>query len=147
MPGLRWVSRQFCDDCNDSSPPDSRQPWSIPLIVSLEPLLRPRIPGWRRPSSPWENTSTCFDKLSTIGSFRRFQSNSPFALSLSKGIPRFSNGLLRESDLFRRVTVDPEVHALVWPNGADFYPEALHDWPLHARELAERARGWEIEAA
>jgi hypothetical protein len=31
--------------------------------------------------------------------------------------------------LFEQVKIDPEVHTLVWPNGADFDPATLHDWP------------------
>jgi hypothetical protein len=30
--------------------------------------------------------------------------------------------------LFNQVRIDPEVHTLVWPNGADFDPAMLHDW-------------------
>ncbi len=52
-------------------------------------------------------------------------------------------GPLLQPHLFRQVAIDPDVHTLVWPNGADFDPETLHDWPLHAREWAERARAWE----
>jgi hypothetical protein len=51
-------------------------------------------------------------------------------------------GPLREPSLFNQVRVDPEVHTLVWPNGADFDPETLHDWPEHAPYLTERARDW-----
>ena len=36
-------------------------------------------------------------------------------------------GPLRELSLFNQVGVDSEVHTLVWPNGADFAPEFLHD--------------------
>ena len=42
-------------------------------------------------------------------------------------------GPLRDLELFNQVRVDPEVHTLVWPNGADFDPATLHDWPLHGR--------------
>jgi hypothetical protein len=38
-------------------------------------------------------------------------------------------GALMEPDLFAKVKIDPEVHTLVWPNGVDFDPETLHDWP------------------
>ena len=38
---------------------------------------------------------------------------------------------LRDLAVFEQVKVDPEVHALVWPNGADFDPATLHDWPQH----------------
>ena len=50
---------------------------------------------------------------------------------------------LRDLKLFCRVSIDPEVHTLVWPNGADFDPATLHDRPLLEPTLAERARRWE----
>ncbi len=53
-------------------------------------------------------------------------------------------GPLRDLALFEGVHIDPEVHTLVWPNGADFDPATLHDWPQHAQELARRARSWEL---
>lgn len=31
--------------------------------------------------------------------------------------------------LIRPSQIDPEVHTLVWPNGADCDPAILHDWP------------------
>jgi hypothetical protein len=51
-------------------------------------------------------------------------------------------GPLRDLSVFSQVCIDPEVHTLVWPNGADFDPETLHDWPEHAPYLTERARAW-----
>ena len=50
---------------------------------------------------------------------------------------------LKELSVFNAVRIDPEVHTLVWPNGADFDPATLHDWPAHEAELRERARSWE----
>src|SRR5476651_47852 len=38
-------------------------------------------------------------------------------------------GPLRDVAVFTQVRLDPEVHTLVWPNGADFDPATLHDWP------------------
>ncbi len=32
---------------------------------------------------------------------------------------------LRNLDVFRAFRLDPELHTLVWPNGADFAPEFL----------------------
>lgn len=57
---------------------------------------------------------------------------------------RFSDGTAGEVDLagelrgeifeplkvvafFAQVRVDPELHTIAWPNGADFAPEFLHD--------------------
>jgi hypothetical protein len=31
---------------------------------------------------------------------------------------------------------------LVWPNGADFDPATLHDWPEHLEALTVAARRW-----
>jgi len=52
-------------------------------------------------------------------------------------------GPLRDQALFNQVRIDPEVHTLVWPNGADFDPATLHDWPEHVAALADCAREWE----
>ena len=52
-------------------------------------------------------------------------------------------GPLRDLTLFNKVQVDPEVHTLVWPNGADFDPATLHDWPQQSTELSERIREWQ----
>ena len=45
---------------------------------------------------------------------------------------------LQDLTLFNQVQIDPEVQTLVWPNGADFDPATLHDWPEQAAELAAR---------
>src|SRR5579864_8681795 len=52
-------------------------------------------------------------------------------------------GPLLNLALFNRVAIDPEIHTLVWPNGADFDPATLHDWPQHKQAFQERARQWE----
>ena len=53
-------------------------------------------------------------------------------------------GPLRDRTLFGQVGVDPEVHTLVWPNGADFDPATLHDWPLHEASMRALARTWAL---
>ena len=52
-------------------------------------------------------------------------------------------GTLRDPNLFGKVRLDPEVHTLVWPNGADFDPATLHDWPDLLPAMEERARSWD----
>ena len=42
---------------------------------------------------------------------------------------------LRDLRLFEQVRLDSEVHTLVWPNGADFDPATLHDWPSQDYEV------------
>jgi hypothetical protein len=56
-------------------------------------------------------------------------------------------GPLRDTELFNQVRIDPEVHTLVWPNGADFDPATLHDWPDYVQALTVRARQWERQKA
>jgi hypothetical protein len=46
--------------------------------------------------------------------------------------------------LFNQVRIDPEVHTLVWPNGADFDPATLHDWPEQVEAWRARAKQWEL---
>ncbi len=51
-------------------------------------------------------------------------------------------GPLRDIHIFEKVMIDPEVHTLVWPNGADFDPALLYNWEKHIDELTTRAKGW-----
>ena len=51
-------------------------------------------------------------------------------------------GPLRQPELFAAVTVDPEAGTVVWPNGADFDPETLHDWPEHREAFIAAAQQW-----
>jgi len=51
-------------------------------------------------------------------------------------------GPLRDPAVFQRVRLDSEASTLVWPNGADFDPATLHDWPHVVSELVRMARRW-----
>ena len=56
-------------------------------------------------------------------------------------------GPLQDLRTFNRVALDTEIGTLVWPNGADFDPTTLHDWPEHVARLEQMARRWESRAA
>lgn len=56
-------------------------------------------------------------------------------------------GPLRDVRLFNAVSVDPEAHTLVWPNGADFDPATLHDWPEHEAHMTALAKRWASSAS
>ncbi|MDN5943105.1 MAG: DUF2442 domain-containing protein [Nitrospira sp.] len=56
-------------------------------------------------------------------------------------------GPLLDSLLFNQVAIDPEVKTIVWPNGADFDPATLHDWPTYQEAFAARAKEWERVSA
>lgn len=49
---------------------------------------------------------------------------------------------LRDIELFNQVRIDPDVETLLWPNGADFDPTTLHDWPAVEAAFKELARRW-----
>ncbi|MBU4224874.1 MAG: DUF2442 domain-containing protein [Chloroflexi bacterium] len=53
-------------------------------------------------------------------------------------------GPLRDLNVFNRVRLDPECHILVWPNGADFDPADLHDWPEIEQTFIAQAALWEF---
>jgi hypothetical protein len=79
--------------------------------------------------------------LHPIHRVRSFQAVAPYTLRVrfddqTEQVINFESVLagelyrpLRDLVLFNQVRIDPEVHALVWPNGADFDPATLHDWP------------------
>ena len=56
-------------------------------------------------------------------------------------------GPLRDPAVFNQVRLDPEVHTIVWPNGADFDPATLRDWPEHEAAFRVLAQRWELATA
>ena len=55
-------------------------------------------------------------------------------------------GELRDQKLFDQVKIDREIHTLVWPNGADFDPATLHEWPEVGSEVEAQLGNWEHTA-
>jgi hypothetical protein len=51
-------------------------------------------------------------------------------------------GPLQDEKFFSQVEIDPEVHTLIWPNGADFDPATLHDWHENIDEMKKMAERW-----
>ena len=51
-------------------------------------------------------------------------------------------GPLKDLTMFNAVSMSPEGYTLIWPNGADFDPATLHDWPELEAELVQMARSW-----
>lgn len=56
-------------------------------------------------------------------------------------------GPLRDLTLFNQVAIDPIARTLTWPNGADFDPETLRNWPEYKNEMAARAQQWDLVLA
>ena len=51
-------------------------------------------------------------------------------------------GPLNDEQVFDQVKLDKEVHTLIWPNGADFDPATLYDWPHAGRQLEAITKSW-----
>lgn len=46
---------------------------------------------------------------------------------------------LRDTELFRQVTVNSDTNTIEWPNGADFAPEFLYEIGQELEEVAQAA--------
>ena len=77
----------------------------------------------------------------------RFEDNSEQVINFQPVLAGEIYRPLRDLALFNQVRIDPEVHTLVWPNGADFDPATLHDWPKLVDAMVERAKEWELSVA
>jgi hypothetical protein len=89
---------------------------------------------------------TSFERVGAYGLRVEFDDGSQQTIEFSPVLAGELYGPLRDPEFFGQVALDPEVHTLVWPNGADFDPATLHDWPLFADELSTRARAWAAAA-
>lgn len=54
-------------------------------------------------------------------------------------------GTLRDRHMFSQVSLDSEIGTVTWPNGADFAPAILHDWPRHRDSFIAAAQRWKLE--
>jgi hypothetical protein len=77
----------------------------------------------------------------------RFEDNAEQLIDFRPVLAGELFGPLNDLQLFNQVRIDPEVHTLVWPNGADFDPATLHDWPQYVGALAIRAKQWSLKTA
>ncbi len=73
----------------------------------------------------------CFEIVSAYTLRVRFDDGTERIIDFQPILIGESYGPLRDLNLFNQVRIDAEVGVLVWPNGADFDPATLHDWPEH----------------
>jgi hypothetical protein len=55
-------------------------------------------------------------------------------------------GPLHDLHVFNAVELDPTFGTIQWPNGADFDPETLHNWPKYRDEFVAMARRWATDS-
>jgi hypothetical protein len=73
----------------------------------------------------------------------RFEDNTEQTIDFKPVLHGELFGPLHDIAIFNQVRIDPEVHTLVWPNGADFDPATLHDWPRYAEEYSLKMKLWQ----
>lgn len=60
----------------------------------------------------------------------RFNDGSEGEVNLSEELEGPVFEPLKDPEIFAQFRLDPDIHTIVWPNGADLAPEFLHE---HAR--------------
>ena len=88
-----------------------------------------------------------FDVVATYALRVRFGDRTEQVIDFEPMLRGELYGPLRDAAVFRRVRLDPEAQTLVWPNGADFDPATLHDWPTFLPATLDMARQWKEPAA
>jgi hypothetical protein len=73
----------------------------------------------------------------------RFDDNTEQTIDFQPVLAGQLYGPLRELSMFNQVKIDAEVKTLVWPNGADFDPATLHDWPEQVEAMKASAKHWD----
>src|SRR5688572_2929378 len=81
---------------------------------------------------------TAFKLLAPHTMWLQFDDGLERTIDFSQVLAGKMYGPLFDPDYFARARLDQEIHTIVWPNGADFDPETLYDWP--SVEPAWRAR-------
>ena len=83
-----------------------------------------------------------FEKIDTYVLSITFDDKTTQIIDFSPILAGSLYGPLKDPGLFAQVEIDPERHTLVWPNGADFDPETLHNWPDYLEKLTLMAKRW-----
>jgi len=90
------------------------------------------------------HTVTGFERVAPFTLRVRFEDGSSQLIDFRPVLHGEIFGPLRDPDYFDRVRLDEEFGTLTWPNGPDFDPATLHDWPRFGPELAALAGNWTV---
>jgi hypothetical protein len=85
---------------------------------------------------------TGFEKVAPFTLRVRFEDGTAQVVDFRPVLAGQLFGPLADPGVFDQVRLDEESRTLVWPNGADFDPATLHDWPDEGPRLAALARTW-----
>ena len=85
---------------------------------------------------------TSFEKVAPYTLRVHFDGDSSQVIDFHPVLKGEIYGPLMDLKNFDQVRIDEKVHPLVWPNGADFDPATLHDWPKAGLALKALADHW-----
>lgn len=88
------------------------------------------------------HTVTGFEKVAPFTLRVRFEDGSSQVIDFRPVLRGEIFGPLRDPGFFDCVRLDEESGTLTWPNGADFEPATLHDWPTLGHDLVALAGTW-----
>jgi hypothetical protein len=86
----------------------------------------------------------CFEIVSAYTLRIRFDDETERTINFKPILAGELYGPLRDLELFNKVQIDSEAGTLAWPNGADFDPATLHDWPACREAFEELATSWQV---
>ncbi len=85
---------------------------------------------------------TAFEKVAPFTLAVRFEDGTTQVIDFRPVLRGPIFEALTRGGYFDRVHLDEEIGTLTWPNGADFDPAILHDWPRLGPALVALAHGW-----
>jgi hypothetical protein len=85
---------------------------------------------------------TSFQKIGPFTLSIQFEDSTSQTIDFRPVLEGELYGPLQDPTIFSQVRIDPEVHTLIWPNGADFDPAILHSWPESGPALKALATKW-----
>ena len=85
---------------------------------------------------------TGFEKVAPFTLRVRFEDGTRQVINFRPVLVGEVFGPLADARVFDQVRLDDEAQTLVWPNGADFDPATLRDWPDEGPRLAALAQTW-----
>ena len=88
------------------------------------------------------HTVTAFERVAPFTLRIRFEDGVSQVIDFRPVLAGEIFGPLADLEVFDQVRLDTESRTLVWPNGADFDPATLHDWPEEGPRLAALAQTW-----
>ena len=87
-----------------------------------------------------------FRQISTFELWIRFDDGSERTVDFSRVLSGPLYGPLADPHVFSGAVLDNEIGTITWPNGADFDPMILHDWPTWEERFIEANHRREVAA-